>query len=47
MSDLNKAQRHLRRRDDYYNNALKYAAKGNFPKASELLWGAVTQSLNF
>jgi hypothetical protein len=23
MSDLNKAQRHLRRRDDYYNNALK------------------------
>lgn len=45
MSDLNKAHRHLRRRDDYYNNALKYAAKGKFPKASELLWGAVTQSL--
>jgi len=45
MNDLNKAQRHLRRRDDYYNNALKYAAKGKFPKASELLWGAVTQSL--
>ena len=35
----------MRRRDDYYNNALKYAAKGKFPKASELLWGAVTQSL--
>ena len=45
MSNLNKAQRHLRRRDDYYNNALKYAAKGKFPKASEFLWGAVTQSL--
>ena len=45
MSDLNKAQRHVRRRDDYYNNALKYAATGKFPKASEFLWGAVTQSL--
>ncbi len=45
MDNLNKAQRHLRRRDDYYNNALKYAAKGKFPKASEFLWGAVTQSL--
>jgi hypothetical protein len=42
---LNKTQRYLRRRDDYYNNALKYAAKGKFSKASELLWGAVTQSL--
>ncbi|MHC1610512.1 MAG: PaREP1 family protein [Candidatus Methanospirareceae archaeon] len=45
MRDLNKAQRHLRRRDDYYNNALRYIAEGKFSKASELLWGAVTQSL--
>ncbi len=45
MDNLNKAQRHVRRRDDYYNNALKYAATGKFPKASEFLWGAVTQSL--
>lgn len=45
MYDQNKVQRYLRRREDYYNNALKHAAKGNFSKASELLWGAVTQSL--
>ena len=40
-----KAQRHLKLRDDYYKNALKYTAKGKFQKASELLWDAVTQSL--
>ncbi|MBN1762981.1 MAG: PaREP1/PaREP8 domain-containing protein [Methanomicrobia archaeon] len=31
--------------EKYYNNALKHAAHGEFTKASELLWGAVTQSL--
>ena len=45
MNGVNKVQRYLRRRDDYYINALKYVGKGKFSKASELLWGAVTQSL--
>jgi hypothetical protein len=45
MNNLNKAQRYLRRRNEYYNNGLKYGGKGKFSKASELLWGAVTQSL--
>jgi len=44
-SKLNRVQTYLKRRDEYYVNALKSASKGEFSKASEFLWGAITQSL--
>ena len=45
MSNSNKVERYWIKSEKYYNNALKHAAHGEFSKASELLWGAVTQSL--
>ena len=35
----------LRDRDVYYKNAEKLIAQGKLRKASEMLWGAVTQSV--
>ena len=40
-----RAERYLKRRDEYWGNALKYVGEGKFSKASELLWGAVAQSI--
>ena len=40
-----RAERYLRRRDEYWNNGLKYVGEGKFSKASEFLWGAVAQSI--
>ncbi len=40
-----KAERYLRKRDEYWNNGLKYVGEGKFSKASEFLWGAVAQSI--
>ncbi len=45
MSDSSDSDKYWRKSEDYYNNALKHAAHGEFSKASELLWGAVTQTL--
>jgi Archaeal PaREP1/PaREP8 family. len=39
------AQRYLRRRSEYWDNALKYVGGGKFAKASEFLWGAIAQSI--
>jgi len=40
-----RAERYLRRRGEYWSNALKYVGEGKFSKASEFLWGAVAQSI--
>lgn len=45
MSDQDKAAVYIRMRNTYFANAEKFAAKGEFRKASELLWGAVTQAI--
>jgi len=42
MSDL---RPHVKMRDEYLANAEKFAGKGEYRKASELLWGAVTQAI--
>ena len=39
------AERYLRRRDEYWNNGLKYIGEGKYSKASEFLWGAAAQSM--
>lgn len=36
---------YLKTRDKYISNADKYFSKNEFRKSSELLWGAVTQSI--
>ena len=36
---------YIQMRDKYHTNAQKLAAEGEFRKASELLWGAVTQAI--
>jgi len=40
-----RTERYLRRRSEYWSNALKYVGEGKFSKASEFLWGAVAQSI--
>lgn len=40
-----RAKRYLRKRDEYWNNGLKYVGEGKFSKASKFLWGAVAQSI--
>ncbi len=45
-SDLRELFRsYLRARDTYFSNAEEAASKNEFRKASELLWGAITQSI--
>ncbi|ABN70621.1 PaREP1/PaREP8 domain containing family protein [Staphylothermus marinus F1] len=39
------AEVHRRRFEEYYHNALEYMGRGDFPKASEFMWGAITQTL--
>lgn len=41
----NKVTIYIRMRDSYFTNAQKFATRGEFRKASELLWGAVTQAI--
>ncbi len=43
LSDI--TSRYLKTRDKYISNADKYFSKNEFRKSSELLWGAVTQSI--
>lgn len=43
MSD--KPSPYVKMRDEYFANAEKFAGKGEYRKASELLWGAVTQAI--
>lgn len=43
LSDV--ALGYLKTRDKYLSNADKYFSKNEFRKSSELLWGAVTQSI--
>ena len=45
MRAQNKSAVYTRMRDTYFTNAEKFAAEGEFRKASELLWGAVTQAI--
>jgi len=42
MSEL---RPYVKMRDEYFANAEKFAGKGEYRKASELLWGAVTQAI--
>ncbi len=42
---VNKVKEYLKARDEYYKNALELIEKGELRKASELLWGAVAQSI--
>ena len=42
---VNKVKEYLKARDEYYKNALEFIGKGELRKASELLWGAVAQSI--
>ena len=36
---------YIRTRDKYFNNSERLAGEGEFRKASELLWGAITQAI--
>jgi len=36
---------YIRTRDEYFNNSERLSGKGEFRKASELLWGAITQAI--
>lgn len=40
-----KLNSYIKMRDEYFSNAESFAAKGEFRKASELLWGAVSQAI--
>ncbi len=42
-----KIREYLETRDNYYQNTLKFLKKNNYRKASEFLWGTITQSLKF
>lgn len=45
-SDLSEIPlRYLKARDNYFSNAEEAIAKKEFRKASELLWGAITQAV--
>jgi len=36
---------YIRTRDKYFNNSERLSGEGEFRKASELLWGAITQAI--
>lgn len=42
---LEEVRRYLEVRDHYYTNAEELISKGELRKASEMLWGAVTQTI--
>lgn len=42
---MKKNNPYVKMRDEYLANAEKFAGKGEYRKASELLWGAVTQAI--
>ena len=45
-SDLSEISlRYLKARDNYFSNAKEALSKEEFRKASELLWGAITQAI--
>ncbi len=43
--DQEKARKFIEQRNQYFNNAKESISKKEFRKASELLWGAITQTL--